>query len=591
MKAFLMAATAIAMVAMGGAPFAQIDTFVPVTQAMLENPSPDDWLLYSRTYDSQRFSPLSQITKQNVSQLRMAWVRGLAPGGQEVTPLVYRGVMYVVGPDATVQALDATNGDLIWQFKAPGEQRGGAPTVKGISIFEDLVFYTGPGSMVYAIDARTGRLRWETKADQRRHTGGSLVADGKVITSGTCESRPSCYLSAYDARTGKEAWRFYSAAGPGDPGDASWGGLPPDKRQTSTWGSPGSYDPVRKLVFWGVANPGLSASTGYTRRERHGGNQNAIGLSAPADLYSNSTLALDPATGKLAWYYQHVPGDDWDEDGNEERVLLRTPMSPDPRFVKWINPAIRRGEVRDVSVNVGEGGGLFVLDRSNGQFLWATPFPYDTPNFHLSKIDVQTGTTYLNEKLLVSAYPGARHTLCFWNTKSFWSMAYHPGKNALYIPFFDNCVDMQSAIPAEEGHEARPQTRTAILRPGGDPNKSQGLAKVNIATGEIERWHLGQVPSNGAVLATASDLIFWGDVNRRLRAFDADSGKVLWEQVLGGSITTSTITYAVNGKQYLAVLTGTTLGDDELTTGRRAPVQLPIRPAFGHNSIYVFALP
>jgi PQQ-dependent dehydrogenase (methanol/ethanol family) len=591
MRAWVMATVAIAVTAMTGASFAQVDKFVPVTQEMLNNPSPDDWLLYNRTYDSQRFSPLTQITKQNVGQLRMAWTRGLAPGGQEMTPLVHNGVMYVAGPDGTVQALDATNGDQIWQFKASGTERGGAPAVKGISIFEDLVFYTGPASTVYAIDARTGQLRWEAKAGQRGHTGGSLVADGKVITSGTCNRRSDCYLSAYDARTGKEAWRFYTAAGPGDPGDATWGGLAPDKRQASTWGSPGSYDPVRKLVFWGVANPGLSASTGYTRRERHEGNPNAIALSAPADLYSNSTLALDPATGKLAWYYQNLPGDDWDEDGNQERVLVRTALNPDPKFVKWINPAIKRGEVRDVTVNAPEGGGLFVLDRSTGQFLWATPFPYDTPNFYLSKIDVETGITHINEKLLVSAYPGARNTVCYWNAKSFWSMAYHPGKNSLYIPFIDNCVDMQSATPAGEGQEAKPQVRTAILRPGGDPTKSAGLAKVNIATGEIERWHLNQVPSNGAVLATASDLIFWGDVNRRFRAFDADSGKVLWEQLVGGVVTTSTITYAVNGKQYVAVLTGTTLGDDELVSGRRAPVQLTLKPSYGHNAIYVFALP
>ena len=521
----------------------------------------------------------------------MAWARGLAPGGQETTPIVYRGVMYVAGPDGTVQALDATNGDQIWEFRAPAAAGGGAPPVKGISIIEDLIFYTGPASTVYAIDARTGQLRWEAKADERRHTGGSLVADGKVITSGTCQSRPSCYLSAYDIRTGKEVWRFYSAAGPGDPGDATWGGLLPDRRQASTWGSPGSYDPVRKLIFWGVANPGLSISTGYTRRERHDGNPDAVTVSAPADLYSNSTIALDIATGKLEWYYQHLPGDDWDLDGSQERVLLRTPINPDPKFVKWVSPAITRGEIRDVSVNVPEGGGLFVLDRRNGQFLWATPFPYDTPHFYLSKVDVQTGQTFINEKLLVSAYPGARRTVCYFNTKSYWAMAYHPGKHSLYIPFIDNCLDMQSAVPAEGGRDRQREQRVGVLRPGGDPNASTGLAKVNVATGEIERWHLGQTPSNGAVLATASDLIFWGDLNRHVRAFDADTGQVLWEQVLGGTVTTSTITYAVNGKQYVAVLTGSTGVAESLVSGIMAPVKLGIRPSYRHNAIYVFALP
>src|SRR4029434_5826670 len=191
----------------------------------------------------------------------------------------------------------------------------------------------------------------------------------------------------------------------------------------------------------------FATPTQTTVAARHGGNSGAIGLSSPADLCSNSTVALNPDTGKLAWYYQHLAGEDWDEDINEERILLRSAVSPDPKFVKWINPDIKKGEQHDIAVNIGEGGGIWALDRVSGKFLWATPFPYNVPNFILSNIDVKTGKAFINEDLIVDE-PGERHTICFFNTKSYWPMAYNPSKNFLYVPFIDNCLDMTSANPA-----------------------------------------------------------------------------------------------------------------------------------------------
>ena len=567
----------------------QVKTFVPVTQEMLLNPNAEDWLMFSRTYDAQRFSPLRQITKQNVNQLTLAWSRHLGgPGQTETIPTVYRGVMYVNAPGAIVDAIDATNGDLIWEYKrnVPANVAGQARS-KTLAIFDDMIYFTAPDSTVVALDARTGAVRWEAKVDQRGHTSGPIVVEGKVISGGTCPAgRASCYLSAHDAKTGKELWKFYTTQAPGEPpGGDTWGGAPVDRRTASTWALPGSYDPVRHLIYWGIANP-----TPNTRANRHGGNAFAIPLTAPADLYSNSTVALDPDTGKLQWYYQHLPGDDWDEDINEERTLVRTAVSPDPRFVKWINPAIRRGEVRDISVNVGEGGGIWALDRSNGQFLWATPFPFDTPNFIISDIDVKTGIAKINEEVLV-ARPGERHTICSFNTRSWWPTAFHPGKNSLYVPYIDNCLDMTSAAPAADGKPAQREVRVGTPRPGADPNNLNGLAKINVSTGEIQRWVLGKVPTNGAVLATAGDVIFFGDLNRRFRAFDADNGKILWETVLGGWISSSTITYGVNGKQYVAVITGDNLAAPGLLTGTMGPVRLDLKSPRGANEVYVFALP
>lgn len=567
--ALVVATTGLAVIAV-----AQVKSLPPVTQDMLLNPSPDDWLMHNRTYDAQRFSPLNQINRQNVGQLKMVWSKPMTHDlVSESIPLVYRGVMYVIQPGAAVWALDATNGQLIWEHKRNTTSAGRS---KNLAIYEDLVFYTAPDGFVVALDAGTGQVRWETKTDGGL-TSGPMVVEGNVISGRTCAGRQAnCYISGHNAKTGKEVWRFYTAAGDDDPGGATWGGAPVATRAASTWGGAGSYDPVRRLLYYGVANP-----TPYTRLERHGGTIDAISRSAPADLYSNSTLALDPQTGELAWYYQHLPGDDWDLDYTNGRTLLRTAVAPDPKFVKWINPDIPRGEERDVVVTVGEGGGIFTLDRTTGQFLWATPYPYDTPQFLISNIDVKTGKTYINWDLVFKK-PGERKVICFWNTINYWHTAYHPGLNSLYVPFADTCLEMWNAAPATEGKPEVRQLRLPVN--GSDPFALGGLTKVNMATGEIRRFHADRSPGNGAVLATAGDLVFWGDINQRFRAFDAESGAILWETILGGVIQNSTITYAVGGRQYVAVMTG-----EGQLTGRLIN-QAGVLPPRRHNEIYVFAL-
>ncbi len=641
---------------------AQLKPPVPVTEKMLLDPSPNDWLMYSRTYDAQRFSPLKQITKQNVAQLKQVWFKDMATGSQESIPLVHDGVMYVMNPGApgmpagsVVWALDATNGNLIWEYRRPG---AGANNTKAFAMYQDMIYYPA-GDTIVALDMKTGAVRWETKAVNNggRLSSGLFMAGNKIISGRTCGTpqQQGCYIAAHDAVTGKELWKFFTAAGDETDAGKSWGGAPVAARSASTWGLTGSYDAVRKVIVWGVANP-----TPNTRTARHGGNSNAIGFSAPADLYSNSTVALDPETGKLLWYYQHLPGDDWDQDYTNERILLRTNVNPDPKFVKWINTSVPKNQQHDVSVSVGEGGGLFMLDRTNGKFLWATPFPYDSPRFLIKKIDPD-GKSWINDELIVDQ-PGERHVICSYNTKSYWPMAYHPGKNSLYIPYVDNCLDMTSAGPA--GTPAAPapyevsqsvcqgpplpaappaaapaatpaggggrgggggapplqgqagqggaataggggrggaaggggrgggaggavaERRTAIRREGSDPQKFAGVAKVNMTTGEIKYLFETCAPGNGATLVTAGDLVFWGDLARNFRAIDADNGKVLWQTALPGSIQNSTITYAVNGKQYVAVLTGR----GGITAGLITQAGITPPPP-NTNGVYVFALP
>jgi alcohol dehydrogenase (cytochrome c) len=479
--------------------------------------------------------------------------------------------MYVMVPPNSVRAINAATGEQIWEHTRPS----GAARAKVLAIYDDMIFWTAPDNVIVALDARTGAVRWETKTTGGM-TAGAIVADGKVISGRACGGAgENCYIAGHDAKTGKELWRFRTAAVDSDPGGASWAGAPEAGRMASPWGLPGAYDPQRRLIIWGVANPMPN-----TRAARHNGNSKAIPTHAPADLYSNSTVALNPETGKLAWYFQHLPGDDWDLDYTNERTLIRTAFNPDPKFVKWINPDIKRGEQRDVSVMVGEGGGVFTLDRSTGQFLWATPFPFDTPNFLISNIDGKTGRVYANESVMFKG-PGDRHVICAWNTRSYWPTAYHPGLNTLFVPYVDNCIDMTSASADGTVRERR----VGIPREGSNPDSWAGLAKINMTTGEIQHFFKQRAPGNGAVLTTAGDLVFWGDLDHKFRAFDAASGKMLWEHALNGPIQNSTITYAVNGKQYIAVLTG-----EGLTTGALMG-QAGIKPNRGYNSLSVFALP
>lgn len=565
----LLICTLPAALAGGGA---QTVPFVPVTHELLVAPNPEDWIHYSRTYDAQRFSPLTQITRENVAQLKEVFRLEFPAGTQESIPLVYRGVMYMIVPPRSVQAIDAATGALIWEHRRPS----GSSRAKTLAIYDDMIYFTAPDAKIVALDARTGDVRWEA-ATTGTMTSGAIVVEGKVISGRACSPvGANCYIAAHDARTGRELWRFMTAAQDSDPGGASWGGAPEAGRMASPWGLPGSYDPERRLILWGVANPMPN-----TRADRHGGNPQAIPTHAPADLYSNSTVALHPDTGKLAWYFQHLPGDDWDLDFTNERTLVRTRFDPDPAFVKWINPTVPRGELRDMSVMVGEGGGVFAVDRSNGQFLWATPFPFDTPNFLISHIDGRTGTVYANEDLMFKR-PGDRHVICFWNTRSYWPTAYHPGTNSLYVPYVDNCLDMTAADPAQGIRERR--VGSPRLGPGSLETWA-GLAKVNLTTGEIQYLHRQRAPGQGAVLATAGDLIFWGDLDQKFRAFDAHTGRILWEQTLGGTIQNSTITYGVHGKQYVAVFTGEGL----ITSGLIQ--QAGIQPKRGYNALYVFALP
>ena len=567
----------------------QTSTFSPVTDQMLLDPDPADWLMVHRTYDFQSFSPLDQINRDNVGGLRLAWMRSMDEGPQEIRPLVYDGIMYIAHPGGDhVQGLDATTGDLLWNYERnlPADLREYATLgsrTRHLAIYGKHVCHLTADAYLVALDARTGDLAWERQlADYRdgiTHSSGAMIMNGMVVTGRTCSPsslRARCFVSAYNADTGEEQWRTYTAAGADDPGGQTWGDLPTAQRvHVSPWGLPGSYDPELNRIFWGIAVP-----LPYPRIVRRGTWD--VGDSTPCELYSNSTLAMNADTGAIDWYYQYLPCDDWDQDFVQERTLIDTVVSPDPEAVRWINPKlIGTAEPRKVVVVMGEPGGLFVNDRETGEFLWASPLPYtSTERFVIRDVDVETGAVYINMDL-VAREVGQRFIICGHNVKSWWSWSYSPRTGLLYIPFNRSCLDQTANDRTVSG--ASP--RVSIPEPGFEEDGDlTEVRAIDMSTGR-EAWRYSQrAPNAGSTLATAGDVVFFGDLNRRFRAFDAETGEVLWRTILGSQIAGYQVTYAVEGRQYLTVPVGGV--GDRLTT--YAP---ELEAPTGSNMLVTFTLP
>ena len=354
---------------------AQVETFTPVTDAVLQNPDPADWLMWRRTLDSWGYSPLDQVDSDNVETLRMVWTRALGPGTNQGTPLVYDGVMYMPNPRDVIQAIDAATGDLIWEHRRDrpddlADYMIGSliDTNRNLAIYGNLIIDTSADDYVFALDATTGELAWETqildyKVHPANQISGPIIADGKVISGRSCAPKGgpnACVIVAHDATTGAELWRRRLIPAPGEPGDETWGGVPfEDRKHVGAWMVP-SYDPELNLVYIGtsVTSPAPKFMLGGINNKH---------------LYHNSTLALDADTGAIVWYYQHL-NDHWDLDHPFERLLVDTAVTPDATAVDWINPRLRPGEMRKVITGIpGKTGVVYTLDRETGEFLWATP--------------------------------------------------------------------------------------------------------------------------------------------------------------------------------------------------------------------------
>ncbi len=547
---------------------------VPVTDEMLQAPADEDWLMWRRTLDGWGYSPLDQINRENVGRLRMVWTRALGPGSQQGTPLAYDGVLYMPNPRDVIQALDAATGDLIWEHRREvpeGVGQGGLVTNnRNIAIYGDRIIDTSIDDYVFALDAGSGEMVWETEildyeTNRAMQSSGPIVANGKVISGRSCVTTESCVITAHDAVTGAELWRRSTIPKPGEPGDETWGDVAyEERRHVGAWMVP-SYDPDLNLVYMGtsVTSPAPKFMLG------------GVDL---AHLYHNSTLALDGDTGEIVWYYQHLK-DHWDLDHPFERLLVDTAVAPDPSQVDWINPRIRPGEMRRVLTGIpGKTGVVYTLDRETGEFLWATSTV--TQNV-ISNIDGATGAVTENSEVVFTGLGQEVLSCPSWIGGKDWEAgAYSPLTNTMYYPLRNTCARVLSTM--EGGLAIYRLAARFQLAPGTDQLGT--VRAVSAETGRTE-WVHEQRAATMSLMTTGGGLVFGGDVNGRFRAFDQDTGEKLWEINLGSAVTGFPISFGVDGRQYVAVSTGsaaTASGFIRLTP--------EIQPSAGNN-LFIFTLP
>ncbi len=558
-----------------------VDGFPLVTDVVLRDPPAEDWLMWRRTLNGWGFSPLDQINRGNVANLRMVWTRALTDGSQTGTPLAYAGVLYMPNPNDVIQALDAVTGDLIWEHRREIPEDASdylgflSSNNRNIAIWQNLIIDTSVDDHIFALDAVTGEQVWETQVlDYKTHPAtqgaGPIIGDGKVFTGRSCSPRggpDSCVITAHDAATGAELWRRRTIPAPGEPGDETWGDVPFEERKHVGAWMPPSYDPELNRVFIGtsVTSPAPKFLLGGADKKH---------------LYHNSTLALNGDTGEIEWFYQHL-NDHWDLDHPFERLLLDTNVSPDPNAVPWINPSLEPGERRKVVTGIpGKTGLVYTLDRETGEFLWARPTVYQNV---ISEIDGASGDVTLNPSMVFREM-GEIATVCpnMHGGKDWEAGAYSPETNTMYYPLRNMC--MPTLVTDEESASHRiyaMSVRHEITE--GETNLGTIYA-ISAETGKTE-WKYEQRAATASLIATGGGLVFGGDAIGRFRALDQSTGKVLWEINLGSPVTGYPITFSTGGKQYVAVSTGSAA-----TTASFLSLTPEYRPTFANN-LFVFALP
>jgi len=503
---------------------------IDVTQAQLTvAPSRENWPSYNGDYTGRRYTALKQITPENVKQLRAEWVfHARNSDSLEVTPAVVNGVMFVTAAN-DAYALDAQTGRTIWHATRPISEGliddAAGHLNRGVGLWSSRVYMNTDNAHLLCLDARSGHLLWDVAyADWNKNYGATsapLVVNGKVLvgTSGGDDGVRG-FVAAYDAITGKLLWRFWTIPGPGEPGSESWPGDSYLHGGGTTW-MPGTYDPELNTLYWGVSNP----SPDFSGETRPGD-----------DLYTSSVVALDPDTGKLKWHFQFTPHDLYDYDATETAVLV------DAEF---------KGRPRKLLLEANRNGFLYILDRQTGEFLSATRF-VEKLNW-ASGIDAN-GRPILDAKSAKPTPEGSVVCPGFAGATNWYSPSYNPDLHALYFFALEACSIYSSATPKFE--EGKTYYATGVRHPAGEHGQKILLA-YDLETGTF-RWRYPQASgrSGAGTMTTATGLVFFGDNTEAFEAVDAKTGSPLWHFNAGQSLRASPMSYAVNGKQYVAIAAG-----------------------------------
>ena len=547
-----------------------LNNYTTVTQDMLLNPPEEDWLLWQGSYDNHGFSRLDKINRQTITDLELSWRMPLQTGVNNPGPIVHDGVMYLFTFPDTVLAIDARNGALLWRYEHQSEVA--ASQKKGIALFGDTVYMPTSDLHVLALNARSGELEWdyEIKTDEKYegyHLRMAPFIVGDTVIQGITSLRipEGGWIEGIDRETGAQKWRFYTIPRPGEPGGNTWNGIPMEERSGGSVWNAGAYDPELNLVYFGVAPTYNTAPLLYP--------VNIDGITNDA-LYTNATIALNPDSGELVWHYQHIENDQWDLDWAFERQIINISFE---------------GEQRKAVINMGKLGILDAVDAATGKFLFSMDMGLQNV---VTAINPETGYKTINpytipqleeQRLICSNHYGA---------KSWPPAAFNPITRKLFLPLNEGCLEV--------GPDGRYQILTTNIQmrealfPGSNGNMGR-IQALDLDTQEFDWRHRQPSPVISSILATAGGIVFAGDLNRHFRAFDDDTGEILWEALLDDVPSSTIITYEIEGVQYVAIVAGQTgyhVNDWARMYGIFAePEGMPVNDApKGGAAIWVYAL-